>query len=109
LWFCVVIPAGQKIDSLVGRRPGGILLIWRIAATPTLRAYKSALTPTGITVGGLTPKGRMFRRRVSWAGGFGERLGELTHRCYDGNIKTLRIHRVQRHAVDGQRAVGHEF
>jgi hypothetical protein len=32
-----VIPAGQKIDSLVGRRPAVILLIWRVAATPTLR------------------------------------------------------------------------
>jgi hypothetical protein len=44
-----LIPAGQKIDSLVDGRAAGISLISRAAATPTLRADQSALPPIGIT------------------------------------------------------------
>jgi hypothetical protein len=45
----LVIPADQNIDSLDDGRPAGISLISRAAATPTLRAYQSALAPIGIT------------------------------------------------------------
>jgi hypothetical protein len=44
-----VLPAGRKIDSSIDGRPAGIRLISRAAATPTLRAYRSSVTLTGIT------------------------------------------------------------
>ena len=43
-----VIPAARGIDSSADGRSAGILLISRAAATPTLRAYQSALRAPGI-------------------------------------------------------------
>jgi hypothetical protein len=41
-------PAARKTDSLFEWRAAGILLILRAAATPTLRAYRSARWAAGI-------------------------------------------------------------
>src|SRR6185437_4430139 len=43
-----VIPAARTLDSSVACRAAGISLISRAAATPTLRAYQSALRAAGI-------------------------------------------------------------
>jgi hypothetical protein len=45
-----IIPAARSLDSSVGGRAAGISLISRAAATPTLRAYQSALRAAGITI-----------------------------------------------------------
>ena len=44
-----LIPAARTLDSSVDCRAAGISLISRAAATPTLRAYQSALRAAGIT------------------------------------------------------------
>src|SRR6185312_4406936 len=44
-----VIPAARTLDSSVDCRAAGISLISRAAATPTLRAYQSALRAAGIS------------------------------------------------------------
>ena len=43
-----LIPAARTLDSSVDCRAAGISLISRAAATPTLRAYQSALRAAGI-------------------------------------------------------------
>src|SRR6476469_9920942 len=43
-----LIPAARKIDPLIRGRAPGTVLISRAAATPTLRAYQSALWAAGI-------------------------------------------------------------
>src|SRR6185437_8948732 len=45
-----IIPAARTLDSSVDCRAAGISLISRAAATPTLRAYQSALRAAGITL-----------------------------------------------------------
>src|SRR6185437_12887279 len=46
-----LIPAARTLDSSVDCRAAGISLISRAAATPTLRAYQSALRAAGIRRG----------------------------------------------------------
>src|SRR6185437_560323 len=45
---CTLTPAARPLDSSVDCRAAGISLISRAAATPTLRAYQSALRAAGI-------------------------------------------------------------